>query len=155
MIGINEILFGALVLVIALLLLRIFTRRMREDARIMMGASRSAPRPRAVAPRDEALAEEVRGMLAEGDKLEAIEHVRRRTGLPLEAAKQRVEEIERESAAAPAELTLTQLIRLARELTPEARRLIKAGRKTEAVALLRRKTGMDESTARKIVDRIG
>lgn len=155
MIGLNEILFGALVLVIALLLLRMFTRRLREDAKIMMGAGWGTSRARTVSPEDETLAEEVRNMLAEGDRLEAIQHMRRKTGLSLEAARKRVEEIEHGTAAAPAELTITQLIRLARELTPEARRLIKAGRKTEAVALLRRKTGMDENTARKIVDRIG
>lgn len=155
MIGLNEILFGALVLVIALLLVRLLTRRLREDAKFLMGTGRGTSRAYAVSPEDDTLVGEVRSMLAEGDRLEAIQHIRRKTGLSLDAARKRVEEIERETAAAPAELTITQLIRLARELTPEARRLIKAGRKTEAAALLRRKTGMDEKTARKIVDRIG
>lgn len=153
--SIGDIFGAAVILLLIIALARILTRRFREDARVLLGRHKYSSRTRLVPGTDETLAAEVRGMLAEGEKREAVKHVREMTGLSPEAARERVDAIDSESPAAAPELSLTQLISLARELTPEVRRLVKAGRKTDAVTLIRRRTGMEESTAKKIVGRMG
>lgn len=122
-----ELFIAALIVVFLIVLVRLLTRRSREDAKIMLRAERYSPR---------------RSPAAAG-----------RAGLS--AAIRRMIEPESDAAGAPPGPPLTRMIRLARELTPGVRRLVKEGRKPEAVKLVRERTGMDEETAQQIVDRLG
>ena len=54
-----------------------------------------------------------------------------------------------------ARLSITSMLKVAREVFPEARRLAKQGQKIEAIKLLRERTGMGLKEAKAIVDKLG
>jgi hypothetical protein len=151
--SINDIFAAALVFILVLLLARILTRRFREDAKVLLGAKRVLSRPRTVQGRGEMRGAKGRHAPAEGGKRDGVRRARERAHPAREAAEGTGGDIQRTEP--PPALSLTQLMGLIRELTPQVRRLVKAGHKTEAVTLIRKRTGMDDDTAKAIVDRFG
>jgi ribosomal protein L7/L12 len=161
------IIIAAVIIILPFALSRLFSGSTR-DAKTVLGASTPAPRITPVSAGGDVLSEEVKALLAHGRKIEAIKVVRERTGFPLEAAKDMVEMIgktgtaqevaqtlERATSTAPVERTITDMLRLARELTPEVQRLIKENRKVDAIKLIHDRTGMGLKEAKTIVDRLG
>lgn len=160
------IIIAAVIIVLPFVLSRLFSGSNR-DAKTVLGASTPAPRKTPAPASADVLSEEVKALLAHGRKVEAIKVVRERTGFPLEAAKDMVEMIgkaglvqevaetpERSAGMPPVERTITDMLRLARELTPEVQRLIREGRKREAIRLVHDRTGMGLKQAKIIVDRL-
>ena len=89
---------------------------------------------------------ELNALLAEGQKIKAIQRYREATGADLAAAKEAVETLER--GASPADKPL--------DAGPAAEivALLEAGRKLEAVKLYRERTGVDLKQARDAVEAI-
>jgi len=90
---------------------------------------------------------EIRSLLADGRKIEAVKLYREQTGAGLAEAKEAVEALERDEARGaegPADS----------DLEPEIVSLLEQGRKIEAVKLYREKTGVDLKEAKDAVEAI-
>ena len=176
------IIVAAVIIVLPFVLSRLFSGSTR-DTKTVLGASRAAPkkqpaslgnntltkavREQRTSDGNHMLTDEIKGLLAEGKKVEAIQLARAKTGFPLEAAKDMVEMIEKAGMATPQavsqgapktpseKMSITSFIKLAREVAPEVQRLAKAGQKVEAIKLIRDHTGMGLKEAKDIVDKLG
>ncbi|OGA20694.1 MAG: hypothetical protein A3I02_13945 [Betaproteobacteria bacterium RIFCSPLOWO2_02_FULL_67_26] len=138
------LLIAAAIIILPFILTKLFSSRSRDTDGVM-GAG--AP---------DSLSGEIRGLLAQGKKIEAIKLVREKTGSPLAEAKETVESIEEGRSPARDGLTdVASLLRMAKELGPEIGPLIAQGRKVEAIKLIRERTGMGLKEAKDIVDRLG
>lgn len=149
----NTIVIAALLVIVPLALIHVLSRRYREDANVLL--RRDAARKTTAAPLDqEALAGEVKVLLASGRKIEAIKLVLSRRGFSLRAAKELVETIERGASPAGEEQHMAEAAQSARDLAPEVQRLVKQGQRLEAVKLIRERTGMGLKEAKELVDRL-
>lgn len=149
------LLLAAAIIILPLVLTKLFSSRSRDTERVM-GADVRAPKQAAAPGAPESLSAEVKKLLAQGRKIDAIKLARETTGFPLEAAKDMVELIEKGGNPAPDGLTsVSSALRLSKELSPEVGRLLAQGRKIEAIKLIRERTGMGLKEAKDIVDRLG
>jgi ribosomal protein L7/L12 len=147
------VLIAVLILALPIVLSRLFSAsRSREKniARAMPSPAKPAAAPR----RSDALRVEVASLLAQGGKMEAIKLMRDRKGLPLAEAKEAVETIAREEAIVAPAPGLIATIQRAQQMSEEVRRLASAGRKVEAIKLLREKSGLGLKEAKDLVDRL-
>jgi len=86
-------------------------------------------------------------------KIDAIKRLRD-TGLTLKAAKDAVETREKNPVAAPPQ-GLIATIRHAQDVSDEVKKLVKQGKKIEAIKLIREQTGLGLKEAKDLVDRLG
>ena len=149
------LLIAAVIIILPIVLSKLFSSRPRDTDRVM-GADMPAPKPAAAADAPESLSAEVKKLLAQGKKIEAIKLAREKTGFLLEAAKDMVDTIEKGGSPARDGLTdVSSMLRMAKELSPVVGPLIAQGRKVEAIKLIRERTGMGLKEAKDIVDRLG
>jgi ribosomal protein L7/L12 len=160
------ILIAAAILVLPFVLTKLLSGKSGDTAKVLgtfKPAEKPAPKPAAAAaPADHGLLpDQIRALLARGNKIEAIKLARSRTGFPLEAAKDMVETIEKASGAtatpgsAPQSVDPIALIRNAKDLSQDVLQLVKQGKKIDAIQLIRSRTGLGLKEAKEIVDRIG
>lgn len=98
---------------------------------------------------------EVKTLIAQGKKIEAIRLMRETKGLTLEAAKDSVEAIERHGRPTLGEMGMMSAVRLAQQLGRDVHDLVASGQKTEAIRRVRDQTGLGLKEARELVDRLG
>jgi ribosomal protein L7/L12 len=122
----------------------------RHEAGSMPGTPRSSP-PKPRAGDHVALRREIDALLNQGRKIDAIKIVRERTGWDLKEAKDFVETQERAGQAAAA----VPLGKLPRDIDSEVRRLVAAGKKIDAIKLVRERTGLGLNEAKDLVDGLG
>ncbi|MCC7483605.1 MAG: hypothetical protein IT529_01325 [Burkholderiales bacterium] len=147
------VLAAAVVIALPFALPRLFAAwRTRRAA---AGRPRRAAVPLAIPGRPDGLRMEVASLLSQGGKLEAIRLVRERKGLPLADARIEVETIAREEAIVQPAPGLAATIQRAQEMSEQVRRLAARGRKSDAVKLLREKSGIGLKEAKDLVDRLG
>lgn len=93
------------------------------------------------------------GLVAQGNKIEAIKHVREWLGFDLAAAKQFVDTLEK--GAQVSQSTTTNNAVLSAEHILQIRDLIKQGNKIAAIKLVRDLTGLGLAEAKQLVDGLG
>jgi ribosomal protein L7/L12 len=121
-----------------------------------MTAIPPAAKPAAGATENEVSIEnQVKALLAEGKKIDAIKLMRETNRMSLEAAKDSVEAIEKHGRPTLGEMGMMSTIRLAQELSREVAELVSKGEKIEAIKLVRERTGLGLKEAKDIVDRLG
>ena len=168
------ILIAAAIVILPFVLTKLLSGKSGDTTKVM-GAYTPEPKPavapvhkRAVTPAHKPSAApadsgdftgQIRSLLAQGKKIEAIRLARDKTGFPLDAAKDMVETIEKAGGAAaspaPAAVDPLALIRDAKDLSNEVYRLVKLGNKIDAIKLVREKTGLGLKEAKDLVDRVG
>ena len=158
------ILIAAAILVLPFVLTKLLSGK-SDDAKVLGAYTPSEKRVvgrAAASPADSGmLTDQIKALLAQGNKIEAIKLARAKTGFPLEAAKDMVETIARAGgapaapASAPQSINPMELIRNASGLSREVLQLVKEGKKIDAIQLIRAKTGLGLKEAKEIVDRIG
>lgn len=149
------IIIAGVIIILPLILTRLFSGGSRRDTDAVLGAPTATRKEAQQTGGKETLAAEVKDLLDQGRKIEAIKSAREKTGPPLAAAKDLVETIEISAKPATVEPAILEMIRVASELPPAVQRLVKEGRKTEAIKLIRARTGMDLKEAKEIVDKLG
>jgi ribosomal protein L7/L12 len=159
------ILIAVALLVLPLVLTKLLSGKSGDTKKVLGAytpAHKPAPSPAAAAPADYGLlADQIKALLARGNKIEAIKLARSRTGFPLEAAKDMVETIEKTGgvvaaqAHAPETVDPIALIRNAKDLSHDVLQLVKQGKKIDAIQLIRGRTGLGLKEAKEIVDRLG
>ncbi len=112
---------------------------------------------RVAAPTQNDLENEVRALLATGNKIEAVKLVRERTSLGLKEAKDLVDNID--GGALPSVPAISSTTFGNEHLdnenyVEEARKLVAAGRKIEAIKLVRERTGLGLKEAKDYVERL-
>lgn len=149
------ILIAAAIIVLPLVLTKLLSGKSGDSAKVM-GAYRPAQKEPAAAPgAAEGLAGEVKELLAQGRKIEAIQLARDRTGLPLEAAKDMVETIEKAGAHVHVSFSFKTTFKNAKDLNDQVQHLVAQGNKVDAIKLIRERTGLGLKEAKDLVDRIG
>ena len=164
------LIIAAIIIALPFVLSRLFSGTAR-DTKTVLGASSATPQKKPPPADKGMLTEQIKNLLDQGKKIEAIKLAREKTGFPLEAAKDMVEMIEKAgSAPAPAavkaspqgaaptppqKLSVVSVLKLVREIGPEVRGLAKAGKKIEAIQLIRDRTGLGLKEAKEIVDKLG
>ena len=98
---------------------------------------------------------QVKGLIEQGKKIEAIRLVRVTSSLSLEAAKDSVDAIEQHGRPTLGEMGMMSTIRLTQELGKQVRQLVARGEKIEAIRLVRDQTGLDLREAKELVERLG
>ncbi|MFO0892562.1 MAG: ribosomal protein L7/L12 [Isosphaeraceae bacterium] len=93
---------------------------------------------------------ELRMILSEGQKIQAIKHLRESTGAGLKEAKDAVERLEQGLPPAAPDAAAQD-----RPLQDELAALLRAGRKIEAIKLYRARTGAGLKEAKDAVERMG
>ena len=96
--------------------------------------------------------EAVRALLDAGNKIEAIKRVRQQTGLGLKEAKDLVDEMERGASVALHAATPPSAFH--GDLDHEARKLSAAGKKLEAIKLVRERKNLGLAEAKDYVERL-
>jgi len=121
---------------------------------IREGRAVPQPRPPAVPELDATTRKAAEALLAQGLVSDAIMIVRDRTGWTVEASKKAVDEI-RGAPQAPAPDAVDELAEMATRLAPVRERvvgLVVAGRKIDAIKLVREATGMSLAEAKAYVE---
>ena len=148
------ILIAAAIIILPLVLTKLLSGKSGDTTKVM-GAYTPEQKP-AGAPHDTGmLTGEVKALLAQGKKIEAIKLAREKTGFPLEAAKDLVETIEKGGVSAHASFSFTTTIRQAKELNDQVQHLVAQGNKIDAIKLIRERTGLGLKEAKDLVDRLG
>ena len=152
---ITYILIAAAIIILPLVLTKLLSGKSGDTTKVM-GAYVPEPKPAATAARDTGtLTADVKALLAQGKKIEAIKLAREKTGFPLEAAKDVVETIEKGGVSAHASFSFKATIKQAKELNDEVQHLVAQGNKIEAIKLIRERTGLGLKEAKDLVDRLG
>ena len=147
------LLIAAVIIVLPIVLTKLFSGRSRDTDKVL-GSSAHVARPAAPA-RTEPIEVQVKGLIAQGRKIEAIKLVRETNRISLEAAKDSVEAIEKHGRPTLGEMGMMSTVRLAQELSKDALKLIAKGQRIEAIQLVRQRTGLGLKEAKEIVDRLG
>jgi ribosomal protein L7/L12 len=152
------IIIATLIIVLPIILAKLLSGS--RDTKKVLGAEARTKRPfareRAAVPTaGEAVRREVGRLLTQDRKLDAIKLMRDTSGLGLKEAKDAVELMEKLPASAPPPPGLVATIRQAQETSEEVQKLVKRGRKIEAIKLIRAQTGMGLREAKDLVDRLG
>ena len=152
----SYILIAAAIIILPIVLTKLLSGKSGDTSKVM-GAYTPEKKPATGAPHDTGmLTGEVKALLAQGKKIEAIKLARVKTGLPLEAAKDMVETIEKTgSAAHDAGFSLKETLAQAKDLNDQVQHLVAQGNKIEAIKLIRERTGLGLKEAKDLVDRLG
>jgi ribosomal protein L7/L12 len=149
------LLLAVLIVALPFVLTKLFSGKSRDTDKVM-GAYVPAEARSAAAPGvPETLISQVKDLLAQGRKIDAIKLMRETNGLSLEAARDSVEAIEKHGRPTLGELGMMSTVRLAQELGNEVHHLVAQGEKIEAIRLVRDRTGLGLKEAKDIVDRLG
>lgn len=149
------IVIAAILIALPFILTRLFSGGGKKDATSVLGASTPRPAKTQVSAESALLSDEVKALLVQGQKIEAIKVVRERTGFPLAAAKDMVEMIGKGGSLSMETKVITSTTELARETTAELRRLISQGDKVGAIKFLRDHTGLGLKEAKDVVEKLG
>lgn len=149
------LLIAAAIVILPFVLTKLLSGKSGDTAKVM-GAYAPAQKPTVATPHDTGqLTDEVKALLAQGKKIEAIKLAREKTGFPLEAAKDIVETIEKSGASAHVSFSFKTTITQAKELNDQVQHLVAQGDKIEAIKLIRERTGLGLKEAKDLVDRLG
>ena len=144
------LLIAAFIVILPIILTKLLSGKSRDTVKVM-GAF-TPP----VAANDPAPIEgQVKALLAQGKKIDAIKLMRETNRMSLEAAKDSVEAIEKHGRPTLGEMGMMSTIRLAQELSREVAERVSKGEKIEAIKLVRERTGLGLKEAKEIVDRLG
>ena len=147
------ILVGAVIVVIAAIFL---FGGSRGDTKLVLGLSTGKTDEPAPASGSNDLTLEVQSLLIQGRKIEAIKLLKERSGIPLEAAKTAVDAMEKLGTLGTATLSITtNTTTLSQQDAAEIQRLIRQGKKIEAIKLIRDRTGLGLKEAKDLTDRLG
>lgn len=128
----------------------------RGETRVVLGASSKRSTAAAENEENDGLTREVQSLLDQGRKIEAIKTVQERTSMPLEAAKDMVEILDKVRTLGTTTLSVTtRTTTLTQQDTAEVHRLIRQGEKIEAIKLIRDRTGLGLKEAKDIADQLG
>jgi len=148
------ILIAAALIVLPFVLTKLLSGKAGDSAKVM-GTYTAAKQPVVARDDSETLGGEVKALLAQGKKIEAIKLARGKTGLSLEAAKDMVETLEKASASDPVGFSFKTTLIQARDLNDHVQHLVAQGEKIEAIRLICEKTGLGLKEAKDLVDRMG
>ena len=153
------LLLAALIIALPFVLTKLLSGKSR-DADKVLGAYTPAPKaadaPEAPARADAVPIEiQVKALLAQDRKIEAIKLMRESRGLSLEAAKDTVEAIQQHGRPTLGEMGMMSTIRLAQQLSKDVHALVASGQKVEAIKLVREQAGLGLKEAKELVDRLG
>lgn len=159
------ILIAAAIVILPIVLTKLLSGKSGDDAKVL-GAytpgkkpapgTAPSPDPAHAAPADTAmLADQIKALLAQGNKIEAIKLAREKTGFPLEAAKDLVETIEKGGGHVHVKFSFKTTLKDANELNDQVKQLVAQGKQIEAIKLIRDRTGLDLKRAKDLVDRLG
>lgn len=98
---------------------------------------------------------QVKALIAQGRKIEAIKLMRETNGMTLSAAKDSVEAIEQHGRSTLGEMGMMSTVRLTQQLSREVHELVASGQKVEAIRLVRDQTGLGLKEAKELVARLG
>lgn len=147
------ILVGAVIVVIAAIFL---FGGSRGDTKLVLGLSTGKTDEPAPASGSNDLTVEVQSLLVQGRKIDAIKLLKERSGIPLEAAKTAVDAMEKLGTLGTATLSITtNTTTLSQQDAAEIQRLIRQGKKIEAIKLIRDRTGLGLKEAKDLTDRLG
>lgn len=147
------ILVGAVIVVIAAIFL---FGGSRGDTKLVLGLSTGKTDEPAPASGSNDLTVEVQSLLVQGRKIDAIKLLKERSGIPLEAAKTAVDAMEKLGTLGTATLSITtNATTLSQQDAAEIQRLIRQGKKIEAIKLIRDRTGLGLKEAKDLTDRLG
>jgi ribosomal protein L7/L12 len=97
--------------------------------------------------------DQVRQLVASGCTIDAIKLYREATGLGLKEAKEAIDRYaDGGSLELAADVAARNAVHAGGQIDGEIKKLLEAGRKLEAVKLLRAKSGLDLATAKDIID---
>ena len=157
------LLLAAIIIALPFVLTKLLSGKSRDAAKVLGAytpSTRSAVKP-AAAPAAEAandampIEAQVKALIAQGRKIEAIKLIREANGLSLEAARDSVEAIEQHGRPTLGEMGMMSTIRLAQQLSKEVHELVASGQKVEAIKLVRDQTGLGLKESKELVDRLG
>lgn len=149
------LLIAAVIIILPFVLTKLFSGKSRDTDKVL-GAHAPAGAKAAAAPGVAAtLTSQVKELLAQGRKIDAIKLMRETNGLSLEAARDSVEAIGKHGRPTLGELGMMSTVRLAQELGNEVHHLVAQGDKIEAIRLVRDRTGLGLKEAKELVDRLG
>lgn len=151
------LLIAAAIIVLPFVLTKLFSGKSRDTDRVMGAYAPAEAKPAASSASGDpgTVTSQVKDLLAQGRKIDAIKLMRETNGLSLEAAKDSVEAIEKHGRPTLGELGMMSTVRRAQELGNEVHHLVAKGEKIEAIRLVRDRTGLGLKEARDIVDRLG
>jgi ribosomal protein L7/L12 len=148
------ILIAAFIIVLPIVLTKLFSGKSRDTDKVLGSSAHvatPAPAPAGAVP----IEDQVKGLIAQGRKIEAIKLVRETNRISLEAAKDSVEAIEQHGRSTLGEMGMMTTVRVAQELNKDVHKLVAKGQKIEAIQLVRERTGLGLKEAKEIVDRLG
>ncbi len=153
------LLLAALIVALPFALTKLLSGKSRDTGKVP-GAHAPPPKPAAASALEAAndamsLETQVKALLAEGRKLEAIKLMRESNGLSLADARDAVEAIGQHGRPTLGEMGMMSTIRLAQQLGKEVHELVAGGQKVEAIRLVRDQTGLGLREAKELVDRLG
>lgn len=151
---ITYLLIAAAIIILPIVLTKLLSGKSGDTAKVM-GAYTPAEKPAPAPDVPGTLTSQVKELLAQGRKIEAIKLTRETSGISLQAAKDSVEAIEQHGRPTLGEMGMMSTIRLAQELGNEVHHLVAQGQKVEAIKLVRDRTGLGLKEAKDIVDRLG
>ena len=148
------LLIAAFIIVLPIVLTKLFSGKSRDTDKVL-GSSAHVAMPPAAPPVAVPIEAQVKELIAQGRKIEAIKLVRETNRVSLEAAKDSVESIEQHGRPTLGEMGMMSTVRLAQELSKDVHKLVAKGQKIEAIQLVRARTGLGLKEAKDIVDRLG
>jgi ribosomal protein L7/L12 len=151
---ITFLLIAAAIIILPIVLTKLLSGKSGDTAKVM-GAYTPAEKPASAPDVPGTLTSQVKELLAQGRKIEAIKLARETNGISLQAAKDSVEAIEQHGRPTLGEMGMMSTVRLAQELGNEVQHLVAQGQKIEAIKRVREQTGLGLKEAKEIVDRLG
>ena len=148
------LLIAAAIIILPIVLTKLFSGKSRDTDKVL-GAYTPPAKPEAHVADTVPIEVQVKQLIAQGRKIEAIKLVRETNGISLEAAKDSVEAIEKHGRPTLGEMGMMSTVRLAQELGNEVHHLVAQGEKIEAIKRVRERTGLGLKEAKDIVDRLG
>jgi len=146
------IVIAALVIALPFILTRLLSAKSR-DTRTVLGAALTDDKRTANGPESHAVAAAIQ-VLAE-ERVKPHGPARPKAALPLDGAKDVVATDRKEINAVRLAPGLVETIRHAQDVSEEVQRLVKKGRRVEAIKLIREQSGMGLKEAKSLVDRLG
>jgi ribosomal L7/L12-like protein len=145
------LIIAAAIVALPFLLSKLFSGSSR-DTQVVLGAS---PAPKKPASPHRAPARTQGAPVETDEKADMTDFGRQKTHYPTEADGSKTQAAVQPQGIASAMQSITSMLKLARDVIPEVRRLAKQGQKIEAIKLLRERTGMGLNEAKTIVDKFG
>jgi ribosomal protein L7/L12 len=155
------LLLAVLIVALPFVLTKLFSGKSRDTDEVLGAHAPAAATRPVAAPALEAandpmpLEAQVKALIAQGKKLDAIRLVRESNGLSLADAKDAVEAIGQHGRPTLGEMGMMSTVRLAQALSEEVQQLVARGEKIEAIKRIREQTGLGLKEAKELVDRLG